>query len=98
MMSRLLGENMKKKYFIFIYPEPKADRLAYSIPIVRRLSVCRRRPSSTMSNMNISATSGPITMKFDQKHHWEWGKAALVLGQIGSKLLFPWQQIAPIGL
>ena len=27
--------------------------------------------------MNISATSGPITMKFYQKHHWDLGKAAL---------------------
>ena len=27
--------------------------------------------SSTISNMNISATSGPITVKFYQKHHWD---------------------------
>ena len=33
--------------------------------------------SSTISNMNISATSGPITMKFYQKHHCDAGKAAL---------------------
>ena len=33
--------------------------------------------SSTISNMNISATSGPKTMKFYQKHHWDGGKAAL---------------------
>ena len=38
------------------------------------------RPSSTISNMNISATSGPITMKFYQKHHWDGGKAALGFG------------------
>ena len=31
----------------------------YSIPMFRR-------PSSTISNMNIYATSGPITMKFYQ--------------------------------
>ena len=30
--------------------------------------------------MNISATSGPIIMKFDQKHHWDGGKAALGFG------------------
>ena len=30
--------------------------------------------------MNISATSGPITMKFFQKHHWDGGKAALGFG------------------
>ena len=36
--------------------------------------------SSTISNMNISATSWPITMKFYQKHHWDGGKAALGFG------------------
>ena len=40
-----------------------------------------RRPSasssSTISNMNISATSGANTMKFIQKHHLDGGKAAL---------------------
>ena len=36
-----------------------------------RLSVVS--PSSTISNMNISASSGPITMKFYQKHHWYGG-------------------------
>ena len=30
--------------------------------------------------MNITATSGPITMKFYQKHHWDEGKAALHFG------------------
>ena len=30
--------------------------------------------------MNISATSGPITMKFYQKHHWDGGKATLGFG------------------
>ena len=39
-----------------------------------------RCPSSTISNMNISATSGPITMTFHQKHHWDKGKAALGFG------------------
>ena len=56
------------------------------------------RPLSTISNMNISATRGPITMKFYQKHHWDGGKAALSFCQIGLKLRFPWQQIALIGL
>ena len=47
-----------------------------------RPSVGVRLPSSssTISNMNISATSGPITMKFYQKHHWDGGKAALGFG------------------
>ena len=42
----------------------------------------RRRPSSsTISNMNISATSGPIAAKFYLKHHWVGAKAALGFGQ-----------------
>ena len=38
------------------------------------------RPSvraSTLSNMNISETSRPISTKFYLKHHWGGGKAAL---------------------
>ena len=38
------------------------------------------RPSvraSTLSNMNISETSRPITTKFYLRHHWGGGKAAL---------------------
>ena len=38
------------------------------------------RPSSTISNMNTSATSGLIIMKFYQKHHWDGGKAATGFG------------------
>ena len=41
------------------------------------------RPSvraSTLSNMNISETSRPITIKFYLKHHWGGGKAALCFG------------------
>ena len=30
---------------------------------------------STLSNMNISETKGPIEIKFYQKHHWGGGKA-----------------------
>ena len=58
--------------------------------MVRRPSVRRRRPSSTISNMNISATSWPITMKFYQfyqKHHWDGGKAALGFGSDWIKTL-----------
>ena len=39
------------------------------------------RPS-TLSNMNISETSRPITTKFYLKHHWGGGKAALDADQI----------------
>ena len=39
---------------------------------------CVRTP--TLSNMNISETSRPITIKFYLKHHWGGGKAALGFG------------------
>ena len=31
----------------------------------------------TLSNINISATSGLVTMKFYQKRHWDRGEAVL---------------------
>ena len=58
---------------------------------------CAVRPF-TLSDMNISETSLPIIIKFHLKHHWGGGLAHKVLGQIGSELWFPWQQIAPKGL
>ena len=39
-----------------------------------------RLSSSTISNMNISAMSGPITTKFYLKYHWVGGKAAFGSG------------------
>ena len=36
--------------------------------------------ASTLSNMNISKTSRPITIKFYLKHHWGGRKAALGFG------------------
>ena len=38
--------------------------------------VCPCVRPSTLSNMNISATSWPIGMKFYLKHHWGGGKAS----------------------
>ena len=35
---------------------------------------------STLSNTNISETSGPIATKFYLKHHWVGGKDALDYG------------------
>ena len=58
---------------IFSSPEPKA----HSELIVYQSS---RRPcvrASTLLNINISETSGPIATKFYLKHHWGGGKAAL---------------------
>ena len=63
-----------------------------------RLSVRASVRASTLSNMNISETSWPITIKFHLEHHWDGDWLHKVLGQIGSELWFPWQQIAPTGL
>ena len=41
-----------------------------------RASVC----PLTLSNMNISTTSGPIVTKFYLKHYWDGGKAAFGFG------------------
>ena len=65
---------------IFSSPEPKAhgELIVYQSsrrPSVRpsvRLCVC----ASTLLNINISETSGPIATKFYLKHHWGRGKAA----------------------
>ena len=43
-------------------------------------SVCASVRPLTLSNMNISATSGPIITRFCLKHHWCGGKAALCFG------------------
>ena len=34
----------------------------------------------TLSNLNISTSSGPIITKFNLKHHWDGGKAAVGFG------------------
>ena len=51
-------------------------------PLVRAL---------TLSNMNISATSGQIVTRFYLKHHWGGGKAALYFGpdRIGTLVSMP---------
>ena len=43
-------------------------------------SVCASARASTLSNMNISETSRPITIKFYLKHHWGRRKTALGFG------------------
>ena len=42
-----------------------------------RPCVCASVRLFTLSNMNISATSWPIGMKFYLKHHWGGGKASV---------------------
>ena len=46
------------------------------------VSPCVRMCESlfTLSNMNISATSGLVTMGFYQKHHWDGGNATSGFG------------------
>ena len=58
----------------------RLTRWAYRMglePASVRASVCPCVRASTLSNMNISETSRPITTKFYLKHHWGGGKAAL---------------------
>ena len=45
----------------------------------------------TLSNMNISTTSGPIVTRFYLKHHWGGGKAAICFGpdRIGTLVSMP---------
>ena len=49
-------------------------------PASVRPCVCACVRAFTLSNMNISETSRPITIKFYLKHHWGGGKAALGFG------------------
>ena len=52
---------------------------AYSI-LVKPASVCLCVCLKTFSNLNLSATSGPIVAKFYLNLHWGGGKAALGFG------------------
>ena len=45
-----------------------------------RASVCASMRLLTLSNINISEPTGPIEIKFNLKHHWGGGKAALGFG------------------
>ena len=59
-------------------PELKGELIVYQSS--RRPCVCLSGCVSTFSNLNISATSGPIVTKFYLNHHWVRGKAALGFG------------------
>ena len=48
-----------------------------SLKYTSRAGVCESVRPLTLSTMNISAISRPITTKFYLKHHWGGGKAAL---------------------
>ena len=62
----------------FSSPEPKAhgELIVYQ----SSLCVCVCVSMFTLSNMNISETSGSIVTKFYLKHHWVGGKDALGFG------------------
>ena len=76
-MLQLIGSLL-----FFSSPEPKAQCELIVYQSSRHPSV---RPT-TLLNINISETSGPIATKFYLKHYWGGGKAALCFGpdQIGT--------------
>ena len=62
--SGLYGKKVKQ--LIFSSPEPKAHKvlIVYQWSVFRRTSSVVRRPSSTLSNLNISEASWPILITF----------------------------------
>ena len=68
------------RLFVFSSPEPKAQGELIVWDSSRRPSVVRASVRPHLSNMNISETSWPFVIKFHQKHHWDWGLAALGFG------------------
>ena len=46
------------------------------------MSVCVSVCMSTLLNINISGTSGPIATKFYLNHHWDRGKVASGFGPV----------------
>ena len=58
------------------------------------VSVCPSVRVLTLSNMNISETSGQIAIKFYLKHHWGGGKVALGFGPDRISTLVSIKQIA----
>ena len=75
--------NLEMKVLVFLAHLSRrlvGELIVYPWSGVRPSSVVRRRPSSTISSMNISATRGLIATKFYLKHHWVGGKAALGFG------------------
>ena len=63
--------------YVISSPEPKAHRLAYRIPMVRRPSVVR---PSTISNIFSSETAWPIKAKFYVEPPWEGGTKVYING------------------
>ena len=79
-------------YLFFSSPEPKKawdELIGWDSSHIRPF---------TLSNINISETSGPIIIKFHLEHHWGGGLVALGFGPDRIRTLVSWQQIAPMGL
>ena len=77
-MNRGVDQTSTCKPFCFVFLAHLSRRLVGELRVYSCSGVLPS--SSTVSNMNISAISGPIKMKFYQKHHRDGGKAALVFG------------------
>ena len=58
-------------------PEPKAHKVSLHYTSRAVVRQCALVCASTFSNMNISETSRPTTIKFYLKQHWGRGKASL---------------------
>ena len=72
LMKLAMNHQRPKPIIVFSSPEPKAHGELIVYQSSRRASV----RASTLLNINISETSGPIATKFYLKHHWAGGKAA----------------------
>ena len=76
-MGRVFKTSQQQIFFLFLAQLSRklvGELKVYPCSGVRTAFVVR--PSSTISKMNISATSGLITMKYYQKHHWDRRKTA----------------------
>ena len=90
--------------FLLAHLSRRLTRWAYSIPMVRRPSVVRRRPSSSSVVRRRPHFQTWISLK-PVGQSWSNFMCSItgvgerlhkVLGQIGSKLWFLWQQKAPL--
>ena len=82
-------------YILLAHLSRRLTRWAYSIPMVRPSVV---RPLSTLSNLISLKPVGQSWSQFTCGITVLWERLHKVLGQIGSKLWFPWQQKVPIDL
>ena len=77
-MWKIFVEVCKNAFLAHLSRRLKGELIVYQSSC--RLAVCLSVCVQTFSNLNISATSGPMVTKFYLKHHWGGGKAALGFG------------------